>query len=378
MVQGASAGVSPAIPLLDLRAQYQALKPEIDEAVGRVLASGQFILGPEVEALEQEVAAYCGTRYAVGVASGTDALELALRACGIGPGDEVITTAYSFFATVEAIVTVGAVPIFVDIEPATCNIDPDQVAAAVTPKTKALLPVHLYGHPYAVDALQVIAQRHDLKVIEDCAQAIGASFQGRRAGAFGDAGALSFFPTKNLGGYGDGGMVVTNNPKIYDQVRLLRVHGSKEKYWHEAIGMNSRLDELQAAILRVKLRHLEAWTEARRRHADTYRAAFAKRLPDVVVPQERPGARHVYHQFCIRSSARERMRLQLAQAGIASQVYYPSTLPAQPALAGLPIPTRAYPRAEEAVGTLLALPMYPELQEAQVRRIVEALAQAVP
>jgi dTDP-4-amino-4,6-dideoxygalactose transaminase len=362
------------IPLLDLRAQYRSIKPEIDTAIQQVLDRGQFILGPEVEVLEREVAAYCGTRHAIGVASGTDALELALRACGIGPGDEVITTAYSFFATAEAIVAVGAIPVFVDIELATYNIDPDQVAAAVTPKTKALLPVHLYGHPYAVDALQAIAHRHGLKVIEDCAQAIGAEYQGRRAGAFGDAGALSFFPTKNLGGYGDGGMVVTNYQATADQVRLLRVHGSKEKYWHLMMGRNSRLDELQAAILRVKLRHLDAWNSARRANAERYRAAFAKSGALVETPKELPGYQHVYHQFCVRSTRRDEVKARLTSAGIGCQVYYPSTLPAQPALSALGLQGKAFAHADSAVKELLALPMFPELSLEQITRIAQLAA----
>ncbi|MBI4340976.1 MAG: DegT/DnrJ/EryC1/StrS family aminotransferase, partial [Candidatus Omnitrophica bacterium] len=237
----------PNIPLLDLRAQYRSIKPEIDAAIQRVLDSGHFILGPEVEALEREIAAYCGATHAVGVASGTDALELSLRALGIGAGDEVITTAFSFFATAEAIVAVGAIPVFVDIELQTYNLDPEQVAAAVTPRTTAILPVHLYGHPCAIEPIMATAKRHGLKVIEDCAQAIGAQVHGKRVGSFGHAAALSFFPSKNLGGYGDGGMVVTNDAKVADAVKLLRVHGSRRRYWHEQLGRNSRLDELQAA-----------------------------------------------------------------------------------------------------------------------------------
>lgn len=365
------------IPLLDLRAQYRAIKPEIDAAIQQVLDRGQFILGPEVEALEREIAAYCGTRYAIGVASGTDALELSLRACGIGPGDEVITTAYSFFATVEAIVAVGAVPVFVDIELATYNLDPDQAAAAVTAKTKAILPVHLYGHPCAIDRILQIASQHHLRVIEDCAQAIGAEFQGRRVGSFGDAGALSFFPSKNLGGYGDGGMVVTNDQAIYDQIRLLRVHGSKEKYWHEAMGMNSRLDELQAAILRVKLKHLDSWNSARRANAERYRAAFAKCQAPVETPKELPGCKHVYHQFCVRSALRDEVKARLTSAGIGCQIYYPSTLPAQPALKGLTVSSQLCPKADQAVRELLALPMYPELADEHIERIVQALAQTI-
>jgi len=366
------------IPLLDLQAQYQAIKPEIDAAIQRVLDRGQFILGPEGEALEQEIAAFCGTKHAVGVASGTDALELSLRALGIRPGDEVITTAYSFFATAEAIVAVGAIPVFADIELATYNLDPEQAALLITPRTKAILPVHLYGHPCAIEPILALARTHRLKVVEDCAQAIGATYQDHRVGSFGDAGTLSFYPTKNLGGYGDGGMVVTNSADVADQVRLLRTHGSRGQYWHEALGKTSRLDELQAAILRVKLRHLDGWTQARRRCARLYQEALSSlQANGLVLPQELPGCTHVFHQYSIRLDNRDAVQQALSKQGIASQVYYPSTLPQQPALAVLPLPSRQFPNAEAACRTLLSLPIFPELTEDQLRLIVKAVADSL-
>jgi len=365
-----------AIPLVDLRAQYHHLKAEIDAAIAAVLERGQFVLGPEVDAFESEMAAYCGTRHAIGVASGTDALELALRACGIGPGDEVITTALSFFATVEAIVAVGARPTFVDVEPATYTLNPAEVAAHITPKTKALIPVHLYGHPCAMDQLLPFATAHRLKLIEDCAQAIGAEWNNKRVGGFADAGCLSFYPTKNLAGYGDGGMVVTNDDAIAERIRLLRVHGSRRRYTHEVIGMNSRLDELQAAILRVKLRHLEEWTAARRRHAERYTRSFAAAAQQMTLPRERPGYRHVYHLYAVRLARRDQVQERLAKRKIETQICYPSTLPAQPALQPWGISARC-PVAESVTNDLLALPMYPELTPSLIDEVVQAVLEGM-
>ncbi len=367
----------PNIPLIDLRAQYQSIKNEIDAAIQRVLDSGQFVLGPEVEALEREIAAYCGTQHAVAVASGTDALELSLRACGIKPGDEVLTTAYSFIATAEAIVAVGARPVFVDIELATYNLDPAQLEARITHKTKAILPVHLYGHPCDLDAVLKLAKTHKLKVIEDCAQAIGARYRGRRVGSFGDAAALSFFPSKNLGAYGDGGMVVTNDQKLAEQVKLLRVHGSRQRYQHEALGTNSRLDALQAAILRVKLRHLDAWTKTRRAHASTYTERLTQaNIPGLVLPQEREDCEHVYHLYCIRAKHRDELQQSLAKQGIATQIAYPSPLPVQPALTPYLSGRPSYPNAAAASRSILALPLYPELTPELIDTITHAVADA--
>jgi len=367
-----------AIPLVDLRTQYHHLKADIDAAIAAVLERGQFVLGPEVEAFEGEMAAYCGTRHAIGVASGTDALELALRACGVGPGDEVMTTALSFFATVEAIVAVGAHPIFVDVEPVTYTMNPAQVAAKVTAKTKALIPVHLYGHPCAMDQLMPLARVHQLKVIEDCAQAIGAEWGDTRVGGFGDAGCLSFYPTKNLAGYGDGGMVVTNDDAVAERIRVLRVHGGHRRYTHELIGMNSRLDELQAAVLRVKLRHLEAWTTARRRHAELYTRSFhAAGAQHITVPRERPGARHVYHLYSIRLAHRDQVHEILTKQKIEAQVCYPSTLPAQPALKPWGVAADRFPIAEAVTSDILSLPMYPELTLPLIEEVVRAVMQGV-
>ena len=365
------------IPLIDLQAQYRGIKPEIDGAIERVLASGQFVLGPEVAALEQEIASYCGTRHAVAVASGTDALELSLRAAGIGPGDEVLTSALGFFAVAEAILAVGAVPVFGDIEPRTFGLDPDDAARRITPKTKALLPVHLYGHPCAMEPLLELARARRLRVIEDCAQAIGATSQGRRVGSLGDAGCLSFYPTKNLGAYGDAGMVVTNDAALAQQVRLLRTHGQRERYRHVALGRNSRLDEIQAAILRVKLRHLDAWTDARRRWAQAYATAITQRaLPGVQLPQEQPGNRHVYYLYCVRLPNRDRVVDALTGAGIGTQIAYPSSLPHQPALERV-VRRQVYPVAEAVCRDILALPMYPELDQPAVQRVTDELAAAL-
>ena len=363
------------IPLIDLRAQYRSIKLEIDEAIQRVLDLGQFVLGPEVEALERELAAYCGTKHAVAVASGTDALQLSLRACGIGPGDDVLTSAYSFFATAEAILAVGARPRFVDIDPLTYTMDPEAVAASVTRRTTAILPVHLYGHPCDMDRVMAIARRYHLAVIEDCAQAIGAVHHGEWVGSFGQTAALSFYPTKNLGGYGDGGMVLTSNTRIAERVRLLRNHGSRSRYRHLAVGTNSRLDEVQAAILRVKLRHLNRWTRARRRHAALYAQQFrARHLTQVTLPQERAENVHVYHLYSIRTRRRDRLAALLARRGIDTQVAYPATIPAQAALTGLIRRRRAYPVAEAVSRDILSLPMYPELSPQAIMRVVREIA----
>jgi dTDP-4-amino-4,6-dideoxygalactose transaminase len=365
-----------SIPLVDLRAQYRSIKAEIDQAIQRVLDSGRFVLGPEVERLEQEAAAYCRAARAAGVASGTDALLLSLRALGIGPGDEVVTAAFSFFATAGAIVAAGATPVFADIDPQTYTLDPAAARAALTPRTKAILPVHLYGHPCDMEPLLELARERGLKVLEDCAQAIGAEDRGRRVGSFGHAGALSFYPTKNLGGCGEGGMVVTNDPAVAEQVRLLRAHGSRQRYHHELLGTNSRLDELQAAILRVKLRHLEQWNDERRSHAQRYAEAFRRQAAGGLgLPQEREGARHVYHLYCIRAPHRDRIQQALARQGIESQVAYPSILPAQPALQPYlrrPVPL---PNAEAASREVLALPIYPELTPEAIGRIVKIVTE---
>jgi len=368
------------IELLDLKTHYRSLKAEIDSAIQRVLDRGQFILGPEVQALEQDFASYCGVPHAVAVGSGTDALELSLRALGIGPGDEVITTAYSFFATAETIVLAGAKPVFVDIDPGTYALDLKQAAAKVNAKTKAILPVHLFGHPCPMDGVQALANQHGLRVIEDCAQATGAAFKGKRVGGFGDAGAFSFYPTKNLGGFGEGGMVVTRDPEVAKRTRLLRHHGDPGGYKHGILGRNSRFDEIQAAILRVKLKFLDAWNGARRNHAEAYTARLQKLSAKglITLPSEQEGATHVYHLYTVRLKDRDRVQRVLAEKGIASGVYYPEIMPAQPALGEWRVSRDAFPEAAEAARTCLSIPVHPDLSKDDVERVADALVAAQP
>lgn len=360
-----------SIPLLDLKAQYSSIREEINEAVLKVIESGCYILGPNVDGLEEEVAAYCQTRFGVGVASGTDALYVSLLAIGIKPGDEVITVPFTFIATAEVITLLGAKPVFVDIDPLTFNIDPDKIEAAITEKTKAIIPVHLYGQPADLDPILSLASQYDLKVIEDGAQAIGAEYKGKRIGAIGDLGALSFFPAKNLGAYGDGGMVVTNNEDLAERIKMLRVHGSKEKYHHSVIGFNARLDELQAAILRVKLKYLPDWTEARREKA----AAYNQGLKDcaVITPSEAPFARHVYNQYTIRSSRRDELKEHLAANGIPTAIHYPMPLHLQEAFSFLEYKKGDFPESEQAASEVLSLPIYPELSDQQVEEIIKGV-----
>lgn len=362
------------IPLVDLVRQYRALRPQMLRAVDRVLSSGSYILGPEVMALEREAATYCGTRYAVGVASGTDALELALRAVGIGPGDEVITSPLTFIATVEAIIEVGARPVFADIDPVSYTIDPAQVERRITKRTRAIIPVHLYGQPADLAALSRLARRYDLQLIEDCAQAIGATFHGRRVGSFGAAGCFSFYPAKNLGAYGDGGLVITNRAFVARQVRLLRQHGARDKYRHLALGMNSRLDELQAAMLRIKLRQLEQWNAQRRRVAAWYTdALLARGVAPTTVPRELPDRRHVYHLYVVRTRQRRAAQAACARHGIATGIHYPIALHQQPALRWLRYRQGSFPHSERAARETLSLPLFPEMTRAEVQRVVRAV-----
>jgi dTDP-4-amino-4,6-dideoxygalactose transaminase len=364
------------IPLTDLAAQYAGIKDEIDGAVRRVITSGSFILGPEVEAFEQEMAAYCGTSHAVGVASGTDALQLALLACGVGPGGEVITTPFTFIATTEAIVSCGATPVFADIEPETFNLDPLLVEQHVTPRTKALLPVHLYGHPCDMTRIMEIGRRHGLKVIEDCAQALGATWKGQRVGSFGDAGCLSFFPSKVLGAYGDGGMVVTNDADVADRVHMLRNHGGRVKYCHEVDGFNSRLDALQAAILRVKLGHLDAWLERRREIAASYADGLSI-IDGITTPIVREDTVHAFNYYTIRvaggAQRRDALAAHLTSHGIASAVYYPLALHLQPVYREFGYAPGAFTIAELAQEAVLSLPMYPELAGEGTQEVVQSV-----
>ena len=368
-----------AIPLLDLKAQYATIKHEVRIAIDRVLDSQQFILGAEVEAFEREIAGYCGTAHAIGVSSGSDALLVALMALGIGPGDDVITTAYSFSASAGAIARLGARPVFVDIRMNDHNIDPEGVARAVTPRTKAIMPVHLFGQMADMDPLMEVAGHHGLVVVEDAAQAIGAEHQGRRAGSIGTTGCFSFFPSKNLGGFGDGGLVTTNDDGLAERLRLLRSHGSKPKYHSREIGGNFRLDALQAAVLSVKLRHLDRWTEARRDNADRYRSLLDGPVTTgartVTTPADIAGRRHVYNQFVVRTAERDALRAHLAAAQIGTEVYYPIPLHLMDAFRYLGHGVGDFPVSEAAARETLALPIYAELSEEMQRRVAAAIGE---
>ena len=356
------------IPLLDLQAQYLTIKEDINQAIQNVLDSSVYILGPEMKTLEKEIAAFCGTKEAVAVANGTDALVLTLKAYGIGPGDEVITSPFTFFASAETVAQVGATPVFVDIDPVTLNMDLNQLEDKVTARTKAIIPVHIFGQMLDVERVMEIAARHDLIVIEDAAQAIGAEYRGRKAGSIGNAGTFSFFPTKNLGAYGDAGMIVTNDEHLAGQLRMLRFHGGRIKYYHEEIGYNSRMDEMQAAILRVKLQHLDRWNQGRREKA----AYFDQHLPQVVtLPGQDPNAIPIYHLYVIRTDERKAMMDRLAEGGVASAIYYPVPLHLQRALQNLGYKVGDFPVAEKACEQALAIPCYPELTIEQQAWIVK-------
>jgi dTDP-4-amino-4,6-dideoxygalactose transaminase len=360
------------IPMVDPAAEYRLLKDEIDAAVSRVLASGRYVLGPEGEALEREIAAYVGAAHAVGCNSGTDALHLPLVAIGVGPGDEVVVPSFTFFATAEAVSYTGASPVFADIDPATFNLSLDSLEERTTARTRAVIVVHLFGQCAAMDEISAFCKSRGLVLIEDCAQALGAEYQGRRAGGWGDFGCFSFYPTKNLAAAGDAGMMTTGNSDHDKTLRMLRHHGSRQTYLHERVGWNSRLDELQAAVLRVKLRHLDGFNAARRRVAQRYR----EKLRKVQTPAEDARGRHVYHQFTVRSERRDAIREALGREGIAASVFYPMPLHQQPAYERLNRGL-ALPASEAAARTVLSLPINPLLDEASVDRIcarVEAAA----
>jgi len=364
------------IPLVDLKAQYNPIKEEIDDAIQKVIERGQFILGTEVKALEEEIASYLGVEYAIGVASGTDALHLALVACGIKHGDEVITTPFTFIATTEVIANCGAIPVFVDIEPKTYNINPDKIESKISPKTKAIIPVHLYGQPANMNPVLELAGKHNLRVIEDCAQALGAEYKGKKVGSIGDAACLSFFPSKVLGAYGDGGMVVTNNPEIAEKVKMLRNHGCKEKYYHLIPGFNSRLDELQAAILRVKLRYLDKWNELRRQKASIYSRLLAE-IEEIELPYIAPYSYHIFNYYTIRlrnpRGDRDKLRQYLNSQGIATAIYYPISLHLQEVYKSLGGNPGDFSESERAQEEVLTLPMYPELNEEQIGLIAKTI-----
>lgn len=363
------------VPLLELVRQYKEISGEIDAGIKAVLEKGVFILGENVVKFEEEIANYCDARYAAAVANGTDALELSLKALGIGKGDEVITTPFTFIATTEAICINGARPVFVDIEADTCNINPSLIEGKITNKTKAIIPVHLFGHPCDMGAITAIAKKHNLKVIEDCAQAIGAEFESKRVGGFGDIGCFSFFPSKNLGCYGDGGMVITNDKAIADKIKMLRVHGQSDKYRHELEGRNSRLDELQAVILRTKIKHLDRWNDARRGHARSYNSLFKdlnlnSRLE---TPVERRHCKHVYNIYNIRVKDRDGLKDFLSSREASTAIYYPIPLHLQEVYRPLGHKKGDFPVSEKASAEVLALPIFPELKREEVEFIAESI-----
>lgn len=373
-----------AVPILDLKAQYASIREEVHAAIERVMESQHFILGPEVEALEKEIAAYSGCRFGIGVSSGTDALLVSLMAIGIKPGDEVITSPYSFFATAGAIVRLGARPVFVDIDLDTLNMDANKLETAITKRTRAILPVHIAGQVADMDAIMEIANRRNLYVIEDACQALGAECHGHRAGSIGHLGCFSFFPSKNLGGAGDSGMVVSNDPALADRVALLRNHGHRPKYYNQAVGGNFRMDALQAAILCAKFKHLETWTACRQRNASFYRRLFLEagiasedpsyrlEMP-VILPQETGWGRHIYHLYQTRVQRRNELMAYLKQRQVGSEVYYPVPLHLQACFKDLGYAPGEQPNAERAAEETLSLPIYPELKEEQIHRVVDVI-----
>ena len=359
------------VPLLDLKAQYADIRADVDQAVRNVMESARFIGGPEVSALEEEVARYSQCALGIGCASGTDALLLTLWALGVGPGDEVITSAYSFFASAGTIANNGATPVFADIDPRTYNLDSHRLEAAFTPRTKAVVAVHLYGQCCDMTAIKAICDQHRVFLIEDAAQAIGSEWSGKRAGSMGDYGCFSFFPSKNLGGIGDGGMIVTQNADYAERVRMLRDHGAKPKYYHSMVGTNSRLDAIQAAVLRVKLRHLDRWSEARARNAALYDQLFEGTR--VGRPYRDPRGRHIYNQYVIRASKRDELRKHMTERGIGTEIYYPVPLHLQKCFSMLGHKPGDMPNAEAAAAETLALPIYPELTEDQIRYVASSV-----
>ena len=370
------------VPLLDLKAQYETIRDEVREAIDGVLESQRFVLGPEVQALEQEVAEYSQCAYGVGVSSGTDALLAALMAIGIGEGDEVITSAYSFFASAGCISRLGGRPVFVDIDPLSYNIDASAVEALITDRTRAIIPVHLFGQVADMEPIMDIARRHNLLVVEDAAQAIGAELNGKRAGSIGDLGCFSFYPSKNLGAFGDGGMVTSNNEELADKVRLVRGHGARPKYHSKVVGGNFRIDAIQAVVLRVKLKYLDQWTGARQRNAEVYRTLFAEagfsdQASGVGLPTELPGRRHIYNQFVIRTEDRDGLIDYLKERQIGTEIYYPVPFHVQECFADLGYGPGDLPQSEQAAAHTVAIPIYPELTDPMIRTVVDAIGQFV-
>ncbi|MBM7651254.1 DegT/DnrJ/EryC1/StrS family aminotransferase [Neobacillus cucumis] len=358
------------IPLVDIKTEYEQLKNELNRAILDVLESSYFILGPEGEKLEKEISQYIGVSHALGVANGTDALLLCLEALNIGSGDEVITTPFTFFATAEVIARVGATPVFVDIDPKTYNMNPELIESVITEKTKAIIVVHLFGQSVDMDAIMTISNKYNLRVIEDACQSIGASYRGKKVGSFGDFGCFSFFPSKNLGAYGDGGMIVTNNSDLFSKLKLLRNHGSSERYVHTDIGLNSRLDEIQAAILRVKFKRLDEWNNRRKELAENYSLELAD---TVKVPVEAEDREHVYHQYCIETSQREKLAQFLEQKEIATGIYYPIPLHLQQAFIHLGYKNDHFPVSEGCAKRILALPINPMMTQKQQDYIIAAI-----
>ena len=363
------------IPMVDLKRQYADLKAHIDRALSEVLESTHFILGPNVTALEKEISDYHGVPDAIGVANGTDALRLALKACGIGAGDEVITTPFTFIATAEVILDVGATPVFVDVTPDTFNLDPSKVEASITDRTRAIIPVHLFGHPAPMDAIMGLAAKYDLRVIEDCAQAFGATFEDQMVGTFGDYGCYSFFPSKNLGCYGDGGMVIVKDGGMAEQIRMLRNHGSSKQYHHGVMGYNSRLDEIQAAILRIKLKSIDQMNADRRRNARLYGEHICH--PEITLPYEAPGCKHVYHQFTLRCRRRDAIMARLKENRVAAALYYPVPLHRQKIFTATAAAEEKLPISEALSQDVVSLPMFPELTEGEIIKIARIINAAL-
>jgi len=362
-----------SVPLLDLKRQYASIKKEVDESIAKVVSHAQFILGPEVKTFEENVASYCKTKFAIGVASGTDALLISLRACGVGPGDEVIIPTFSFFATAGVVHNLGATPIFVDIEPETYNLNPKLIEEKITQKTKVIMPVHLFGQCCDMDPILDLAKKHNLKIVEDAAQALGAEYKSKKAGSMGDLGCFSFFPSKNLGGMGDGGMVVTNNPELAEKVKLLRTHGAKQKYYHDIVGYNSRLDTLQAAVLNVKLKHLDNWSKERQEHAEVYN----KKLKgmEITLPKAENFNHHIYNQYTIALKNRDELKDFLKQKNIGCEVYYPVPLHLQECFKYLGYKKGACPVAEKRALEAISIPVFPELTEAEQDYVISATKQ---
>lgn len=364
------------IPILDSKRQYAKIGKEIEKEVTEVLASGSYILGKHNKAFQTEFAQYVGSKYSVGLNSGTDALHLALRALNIGRGDEVITTAFTFVATASAIGLAGATPVFVDINKDTFNIDPDKIEAAITPKTKAIIPVHLYGQAAEMDKIMDIAKRHNLRVVEDCCQAIGAEYKGQKVGTFGDFGCFSFYPTKNLGGMGDGGMITCNDENLYNRIIALRNHGGAIRYYHDELGVNSRLDEIQAAILRVKLNYIDEWNKQRKTNAYRYNQMFAK-YPEIATPKEAENANCVYHQYTIKIENRDEVHKLLQENGIGAMIYYPVPLHLQKLHKELGYKEGDLPYTEEDTKLVMSLPMFPELTEEEQQTVVDTVVKCL-